>query len=356
MHNRRKKILFFIQDGVGGAERISVLIGKGLDKNLFDVRFYLIERKVKTTIADFIPNGFPIVKIANPNPLSLMYDMVRVMLREKPDVAFSSVMYLSTKFLLWKCLFPKVKVILRCENYLYTFTKKQQSLIRLTYSKADCIIAQTEEMKDELVERLHFKSDKIVVLHNPIDKETIDEKMKSAVNPYPDNGMRRFVASGRFSYQKGFDILVQAFCLVHKEQPDTELYIIGDKDIDGGVIYSEVMKIAKQNKSDTYIHCIGYQTNPYKYIKYADCFVLSSRWEGLPNVLTEALYLNTPAAATTCIPIISRIIKNRVTGFLAEPENPEKLADAMKKAIRLGRIESAFITASIADFQNLFYD
>lgn len=354
MHNKRKKVLFFIQDGVGGAERMSVLIGKGLDKNLFDVRFYLIERHVRTTIADFIPDSFPIVKVANPNPLRLMWNMVRTILQEKPDVLFCSVMYLSTKFMLWRWFFPKVKVILRCENYIYTFTKKQQSFIKFTYHKADCIIAQTEEMKDELVEQLHFKSDKIVVLHNPIDKETIDKKTRTVGNPYPDNGMRKFVASGRFSYQKGFDILTQAFCLIHKEQPDTELYIIGDKDIDGGTIYSEVMKIAKQNECDTYIHCIGYQSNPYKYIKYADCFVLSSRWEGLPNVLTEALYLNTPTAATTCIPIISRIIKDCVTGFLAEPENPKKLADAMKKALRLGRIESTYTSADIADFQHLF--
>ena len=102
------------------------------------------------------------------------------------------------------------------------------------------------------------------------------------------------------------------------------------------------------------VHCVGFKDNPYIYVKHADCFVLSSRNEGLPNVLIEALYLGTPSAATTCIPIIERIIENGETGYLAESENPESLAKAMINASALGRIKSTYKSATINDFTNLF--
>lgn len=352
---KRKKILFFLQDSVGGAERISVLIGKNIDKDLFDVRFYLIDRRSGTSIAAFIPNGLPIVRIANPNPLALMRNMIRAIRAEHPDSIFSSVMYLSTKFMPWRWLFPQVKVVLRCENNLYTFTKIQRLRIGLTYRMASHIIAQTQEMKDELAGQWHINRKKIVVLQNPIDQERIDKGVISAANPYPDNGLKHYVAVGRFVYQKGYDILVKAFCLANKGIVDADLYIIGDKDMTEGRIYDEIMAIAKQNQCESRIHCIGYLSNPYPHIKYADCFVLSSRWEGLPNVLIEALYLHTPVAATACIPAISRIVSEGVTGYLSEVENPESLACAMKKAIYLGEVMTDYKSASIADFQKLFY-
>ena len=102
------------------------------------------------------------------------------------------------------------------------------------------------------------------------------------------------------------------------------------------------------------VHCLGYQNNPYPYIKYADCFVLSSRWEGLPNVLIEALHLGTPAAAFRCIPIIERIINDGATGFTAEKENVDSLAQAMSKSVDLGRIQSSYKSSKIEDFTKLF--
>ena len=70
-----------------------------------------------------------------------------------------------------------MKFIIRCENYLYTFKNRQLNLIRNTYKNADLIIAQTEEMKEELIDRMHIDSKMIKVLHNPIDKITIDKKI-----------------------------------------------------------------------------------------------------------------------------------------------------------------------------------
>lgn len=349
----RNKILIVVQDGVGGAERMSVLIGKNLDPMKYEVCFCLVELNIKSSIADFIPEGIRIKRIPNGNPLLLIWNMVKTIIQEKPYAVFSSVFNLSNKFLPFRCLFHNVKVIIRCDNYYYTYTAKQQSMIRKFYPKADCIIAQTQEMKDELL-NIGVEESKVIALQNPIDKQTIEKKLTGANSPYPNNGNKHFVAVGRFNEQKGFDMLIEAFIRVYRKRDDVDLYIVGDYSLGNGEIHKSVMQKARKSGIEDFVHCVGYTNNPYVYVKYADCFVLSSRWEGLPNVLIESLYLGTPAAAFKCIPVIERIIDEGKTGYCAEKENVDSLAYAMLKTVELGKIESTYKSTAIEDFTRLF--
>lgn len=349
-----KKILIFVQDGVGGAERMSVLIGKGLKHDNCTVCFCLIQSSVKSSITDFIPNDIKCVSIHNRGTFSLMLNMARVLIKENPDVVFSSVFNLSNKLLLLKWIVPHSRFIIRCDNYIYTYNEKQQKILRRTYPKADILIAQTEEMGDELIKQVGVPAEKVKVLHNPIDKSLIDKKLAGTTSPYSNNGKKHFVAVGRFNKQKGFDLLIDAFIKVYTTRQDVDLHIVGDNTIGGGAVAKEVRKTAELAGGGDLVHFYGYQDNPYPYIKYADCFVLSSRWEGLPNVLIEALYLGTPVAAFKCIPIIERIVDEGVTGFLAEKDNVDELAKAMINSLKLGRVVSSYRSASIGDFVELF--
>lgn len=355
MYNRHDKVLFFSQAGVGGAERMTVLIGKFLDRMKFDVKFYIVPKgQVSSKITDFIPNDYPVEQIAEASPLKVMQGIFYILRREKPDVVFSSVLYLNNKILPFRYLFPKTKFIIRCENYLFTFSRKQKIMMWLFYRMADYIIAQTEEMQEELTNQLHINKSKVFTLHNPIDTKSIEEKLKNSVSPYPDNGMLHYVASGRFAYQKGFDLLVNSFAELVKKKPNAELYIIGAKDGIHEEEYYKVNSLIEQLGIGEKVHCIGFQKNPYPYIRYADCFVLSSRWEGLPNVLIEALYLGTPVASFKCIPIIERIVHEGKDGYLAEKDNILSLSSAMIQSAKLGRIEMTYKGCNSEDFTSLF--
>lgn len=349
-----KKILIFVQNGVGGAERMSVLIGKALAKERKNVSFVVIGNNFASSIVDFIPKGMNVIHIPFSNTLKTIWLMLLVIREEKPDIVFSSVLNINDKILPFRFLFPKTKMIIRCDNYLYTYTPIQQKIVALLYPKADVVIGQTEEMRNELFALNKFREDQVITLHNPIDIDTINIKLNGAKNPYPQNGMKHFVASGRFAYQKGFDFLVDAFSKVASVRKKCDLYIIGDYDCGNREVYNLIQEKTRNKGIESRVHCVGYQSNPYSYIKYADCFVLSSRWEGLPNVLIEALYLGTPAAAFRCIPIIERIIDEGISGFTAEKENVDSLAKAMKQAIDLGRIKSSYKSSSIEDFTKLF--
>lgn len=354
----RKKILVFAQSNVGGAERVSVTITKSLDERLYDLTYCLVgmSKQNDFPLEQFLPEHRKVVKIRKTNPLVLMLKMLWLLFVIRPNVVFSSTLFINDKVLILSLLFPWIRFIVRCENYLYTFNEKQLRVIKRTYHWADKIIAQTEEMKQELVEQMNIKADKIVVLHNPLDKTTIDSKVAQSISPFHSDDTVHFVASGRFSYQKGFDLLIQAFALVHSRIPKSELYIIGDNTGRFEKYYEELkVLIAKYNVGKS-VYCVGYTDNPYVYMKHADCFVLSSRWEGMPNVLLEAMYLGTPVAAYTCIPIIERIVENGVNGSLAEAENVEALAEAMLASCKMDRISLNFKLSSVEDFHALLVE
>ena len=350
----KKKVLFFLQSGVGGAERVTVTIAKYLDTAKFDVKFCIVDRPLgDTTIDAFISAKYEKVRISNVKGFKLLYALYVVLRRERPDVVFSSIMHTNTKLLALSRLFPKVKFIVRNNNYIYTLTKMQKFVLKCTYRMADVVIAQTDEMKDELIRVMNVSERKIKVLQNPVDVDTIDSMVVQS-SPYEKNGKIKYVASGRFVPAKGFDILIRAFALVHAKRADSELFIVGNTDGVCAEYFEFVKKLIRQFSLEDSVYCLGFQKNPYVYIKNANCFVLSSRNEGLPNVLIEALYLGTPVAATKCIPVISRIVDEGKNGFLAETENEESLCAAMLNAAELGRVDNNYQSAHCEEFQNLF--
>ena len=226
-------------------------------------------------------------------------------------------------------------------------------MIRLLYRRAETIIAQTEEMRMELIKKAKLTASNIYTIQNPQDFVMIDG-LAQVKSPFLKKNTINYVASGRFAPAKGFDILVRAFALVEKRINNVELYIVGQNSGPNEEYFLRIDQLIKELNLSEKIHCVGYQKNPYAYVKNADCFVLSSRNEGLPNVLIEALYLGTPAAATTCIPAIERIIEKGKTGFLAVSENAESLAEAMIQAASLGRITSNTVLDTMPAFNPLF--
>jgi len=339
-----KKVVFLVQNGVGGAERMALAMAKMLPEDSFRVTFVIVLRGGGTSIKEFIPEGYSVVDIPDGNAIKIMWNLFKTVKKLKLDIVFSSAMYLSTKILPFKWLLRGTRFVIRCENYMYTYSNAQKKRISFTYPKADAIIAQTEEMAQELY-GIGIKEQLVHVAHNPIDTDYINEHLKDSTNPYPQNGNKVIVASGRFAYQKGFDMLTEAFAKLAVNDPKVDLYILGDYDYEEGVVLRQIKTVAERNRIEERIHCMGFKKNPYPYIKYADCFALSSRWEGLPNVLVESLYLGTPVAAFRCIPIIERIVKEGISGYTAKAEDIDSLTTAMKSALELGRIESTYLPA-----------
>lgn len=355
MKNTVPKIIFFLMSAVGGAERMTVTFAKLLDKTKYNVLFYLLDCGKDRQIEDFIPKDYPVFYLPFSFGLSskTVKTFYEVLKQEKPNIVFSSLTSINIRLLLLSPFFKSTKFVVRNNINLRnaSISCGQKFLMRITYQFASAIIAQTEEMKKEFVEDLNIDDSKIEVIHNPVDTQTIDEKLQN-YTPFMNSEKQNYVAVGRFAKGKAFDILVKAFNEVCKNNMSSELYIVGRYD-ESNEYYQSVRSLIEKLDLASRIHMVGFTDNPYQYMKNADCFVLSSRSEGLPNALIEALYIGTPAAACVCIPVIERIVEDGKTGFLAKPEDYDGLAHAMIKASRLGRIKSTYQATSFDKFLDL---
>lgn len=352
--NSKMKVLFFLPPSVGGAERMTVLIAKMLPQEEFEVKFIVVG-KTLGDIVKFIPEGYS-VRLLRINKI-WHWGAIRlwkVVQEEKPDIGFSSLLYLNARLILVSKI-CRTKVIVRNNIDLSrTPSKINKLLVRLTYKWADKVIAQQEEMHDEIISYTGLPADKVITLHNPIDVEYIQECIK-ATNPFPKEAQNqyKYIWTARFSSQKGQDLLVQAFNILLRKKPNAHLYLLGKYD-EESAFYTSIIDYIQSHKMQEFVHFLGVDSNPYRWIKYADCFVMPSRFEGLPNALIDAMYLGKPVVATRCIPVIDRIVKDGYNGILVPPEDVDAMADAMVKALQLRDFKMTYRGASKEDFINLF--
>lgn len=346
----KKKVIFFISSGCGGAERQAIIISRCLSDDEFDVSYFIFGPI--NQLEKFFPQHRKVVFRKEPKfTHNLLSNMRKVIKKEKPDVVYGAGMPINWRLVI-AASFCKCKIVLRNENYIYTQSWIQKLRLAITYRFADYVIAQTEEMADGLVCGLLLSRNLVHTVPNAIDKSYISKCLMEQ-SPYANSDKVRFVAVGRFHLVKGFDLLVRAFKTVKANIPNAELYIIGAYQEDNA-LYREVQKYLSDESMSDCVFCVGFKNNPYVYMKHADCFVLSSRNEGLPNVMIEALYLGTPVAAYKCIPVIERIVDEGKTGYLAVKENVTELSDAMQKACRLGRIKTSYSVDSEEVFRKIF--
>lgn len=350
-----QRILFFINSEVGGAEKMSVFISKMLIRHGIKLDYVIIKDKLTAaSITSFLPKGHNVEVVEARNNIEKILCFYRLIKKYKPGIVFSSHLSINDKLLLLKPIFRKVRFIIRSDNYYNTYRLLSKLFIKITYRFTDTMITQNKEMRDEFIHHKIMSPARIITLENPVDKEMIGAYLKNAENPYPNDGKIHIVAVGRFSHQKGYDYLAKAFAIAKQKNKNCELYIIGAHTGRWQPEFNRFISLVKELGIEKDVHCMGYQSNPYKYIKYADCFVLSSRWEGLPNVLAESLYLRTPVAAFKCIPIIERMVRDKIDGYLAEKEDITELSNAIMQAVELGRTNPVYAGSNEDDFVKLF--
>lgn len=346
----KKKVLFFLPGGVGGAEQMTLNIGSLLPHNEYEVIFVIVG--TKTNILKIIPEGYKVIHLKIHNKYCApIIRIMAIMHREKPDFSFCSTMYLNIRVLIASKLM-RVKCIIRNDNYLNVVSKRTRWELKHTYPFAYHIIAQQEDMAENLIQGLCLDPHKIVVRYNLLNTEKID-KLSKAPSPYPEDDSINYLWVGNFLRTKGQDILAKAFKIIHDANPKTHLYFIGTTPPDSS-FRNSVYNYVKENNLLDYVHFMDFQDNPYSYIKNCDCYVLPSRIEGLPNSLIEAMYLKRPVVATRCIPIISRMIREGVNGYTTEVEDFEQLAVRMYDALRLTELNMIYKPGKAESFIELF--
>jgi glycosyltransferase involved in cell wall biosynthesis len=204
------------------------------------------------------------------------------------------------------------------------------ALVRRAYPRADAVVGVSSGVAEDLVSCLGVPAHKVSVIYNPVvDQELLDAAEAPSNHAWlEDESERVFVASGRLTRQKDFQTLIEAFRLLRSRAP-ARLIILGEGEERARL---EALIGASGLSADVDLH--GFVENPYAYLSRADAFVLSSRWEGLPTVLVEALACGCPVVATDCPSGPREILEGGEYGTLVPVGDAIALCDAMDQVLK----------------------
>ncbi len=332
MDVKRKKLVGLIHHlEIGGAERMMVTVLNHFSEDDFEVHLIVFNYKgaLKEQLA-------PNIIVHDLNIASVSKGMLRC-LKEiysiKPDIVFTGIGHLNitlASFVTFmKKLLSQTKWIARetnivsLQNKTANYPKLFDWLYKKFYHHYDVIIAQSQDMKEDLEEN-YFSSDKIVVINNPIDIERVESasKEKDSYSFKPSN-INLLSVSG-LREEKRHDLMLKVLSLLPQQY---FLTIVG-----GGEKEISLKALAKDLGLEDRVSFEGQQSNPYVYMKKADLFLLTSEREGFPNVLLEANLLGLPIVAFACKGGIEEIIKEGDNGFFVEFGKIEAMAQKIEFA------------------------
>lgn len=164
---------------------------------------------------------------------------------------------------------------------------------------SDAMICNSEYIKNYYLSRHPEHRDRAYTVYNYINTEEIHAQSREAVEEsylaFLENHSQTIVSVGRFCWGKGFEFLIESFALARENNPQLGLVLVGDGDY-----LNRYQDIIEGLGMEEHIYLAGFQKNPYKYMAKCSLFVLSSLYEGFPNVLAEAMALGLPVIATNC--------------------------------------------------------
>jgi len=196
------------------------------------------------------------------------------------------------------------------------------------YPRADRIVVLSEQSRSYFNESIRRKTS---IIPNPIVVEPATE---------PTRGWkqrRTLIALGRLGPEKGFDLLIDSFSRIESEFSTWDLVIWGD-----GALRNELTAQIESLGLKGRISLPGRTQQPHDELRHADIFVMSSRREGFPMALGEAMACGLPAISTDCPSGPRQIIRDGIDGVLVEPENPDALAAAMRSLMSDESLREAF--------------
>ncbi|MCP4005734.1 MAG: glycosyltransferase [bacterium] len=285
----KSKLLFVIPTlELGGAERVIALLLKHLPRERFDLHLALVERK-GAFLAD-LPDHIELHDLQARRVRYALIPLLRLVRSLKPDVVLPNLGYLNLALLILKPLLPRDTRVVLQEHTTVSAEVAERSnkpiwrtAYRLLYPRADEIISCSNAISDDLVSHFGVRREKLRLIRNPIDTDRIEAALSNETSPYTGPGPH-ILGAGRLGYEKGYDRLVDAFAIVARNLPTAQLWIVGE----GAERAALEVQIEGLGLSER-VHLPGYTADPFAWMRHADVFAQSSRREGLPVAVLEAV-------------------------------------------------------------------
>lgn len=320
----------------GGAERAMAKLAAGIADRGFDVDLVLSD--ASGHYLEEIPPEVRIVNLHASRVLASLPGLVRYLRRERPAAMLTSMNYVNVVGI-WARALARVdtRLVVNEQNALsleaaHSPRRRHRMLPRLIgrfYPWADRIVSVARGTADDLSRTAGLPRERIDVVHNPIVTPELKQLADAPLDhPWFRPGEPPVVVSvGRLAEQKDFGTLLRALAKV-REDRDARLVILGE-----GPERGSLEALITELGLDGAAALPGWVQNPYPWMKGAGAYVLSSRWEGLPSVLIEALYCGVPIVATDCLSGPQEILDGGRYGLLVGVGDVDGLARGIRSAL-----------------------
>jgi len=319
--------------GSGGVERMLVNLMRGFVAQGRELDLLLI-RSQGPHLAG-LPEGVNRIDLGSNHSLLAIPGLVRYLRRNRPRALLAAKDRAGRAAVVARRLAGvDTRLVLRLGTNLSAAMEGRSTLsrqlrywpIRRLYPYLDSIVAVSAGVATDTATIARLPPGAIRVIRNPVITPDL-ARLAAESCPHPwfgDRGPPVILGAGRLQRQKNFPTLIRAFTRVRQDRP-CRLVIIGE-----GKERKALEVLIKQLDLEQAVDLPGFQTNPFPFLAAAKLFVLSSAWEGSPNVLTEAMALGTPVVATDCPSGPAELLD----GGRIAPLIPVGDVSAMAKAIR----------------------
>jgi len=307
----------------GGAERVTI----NLLTELYN-RGHLVEIIVfdkSGPLLSMVPDDVLIHTLGTSKLRKSIVPLIKKIRQIRPKIVYSTLGYINVSLLAIQWLLPrKTKLFIREANLPSislsnnSYERLMKILYQFLYRKSDKLICTSVRMKNEFILDFLVPESIIEILPNPVDLDMI-RSCSIQIKRF-DKGGVCYISAGRLTFQKGFDRLLHWFSELNDEK--STLLILGI----GSLKFDLMRKVISLNLQKQ-VRFIGFCDNPWQWYAGADVFLLSSRWEGMPNSVLEALACGTPVIATSESGGVEEITGNGVTTVTSS----QQFIEAMKK-------------------------
>jgi glycosyltransferase involved in cell wall biosynthesis len=332
-----QRLAFFTRSlGGGGAERVVVTLA-----SYYAAQGYAVDLIVSRREDTYLKEVHPEVRVHYLHTRRRMLAAPRLAkdLREIRPAALLATVNTFAAVLAQRLARTPTRVILREANTPSIALQAKQpspfkrtiseTAMRWLYPRADAVVAVSKGVAQDLLNLIPQLAPKLTVIYNPvIDPEFYAKADAPVEHPwFQPNQPPVILGVGRHHPQKGFDTLLRAFARM-REQTPARLVILGE-----GPERPNLERLAAELGVAVDLDLPGFDPNPFRYMRRAGVFVLSSRYEGLPNVLIQAMACGCPVVSTDCPSGPSEILDGGRYGPLVPVDDVEALAHAMAQAL-----------------------
>ncbi len=331
MAQKLRLLLLIPHLGGGGAEQVTARLARGLSREKYELHLCLITQEPGS--AETMPPWVTVHSLGASRVRTAALALLCLIRRLKPDLILSGRSHLNFLVLLLHPFFPrKTRVVVRQTATVSSVLAfggapwYTRLFYRFLYPRADRIICQSRSIAEDLSREVGVGKEKIAVLPNPVDIDRI----RVARKPIPQHGQLpgqwigngpHLLAVGRLAPEKGFDLLLNAFAAVRDRYPQADLIVVGS-----GPEESQLKILSRTLGIEAAVCFPGRIEHPYQLYPQTSLFVLSSRHEGLPNAVLEALAGDLPIVATPASGGVVDLLRGRPGTWLTNEASSQALA------------------------------